>query len=152
MVTIEQRSVSGIVGDPEFPDLIAEYARESAIEGMPAPKANLNQYYVYEMGGFFTGFVAESAGLMVGFVTVVYPPNAHYSLPLAVTDSIFVAARHRHTGAGLKLLNVAEKCARLVGSPMLLVSAPFGGQLDKLLPKCGYRATNTVYAKKLLDA
>lgn len=152
MIDIYERTVAGIVDDPEFPDLIAEYGKESAIEGMPPPKAKLEQYYAYEMMGFFHAFVAESAGLLIGFITIVAPPNAHYGVPLAVTESFFVAARHRGTGAGLKLLDAAEKCAKSMGSPMLLVSAPVHSQLDKVLPKCGYRPTNTVYAKGLHDA
>ena len=69
----------------------------------------------------------------------------------AITESFFVAKVHRDSGAGLKLLRAAEQKARALGSPGLLVSAPFGGTLVQVLPRAGYTETNRVFFKGWAD-
>lgn len=86
---------------------------------------------------------------LIGFITVVAPVLPHYSVPVAVVESFFVAAAHRYGGPGLRLLVSAEKQATEVGSPGLLVCAPFRGRLHELLPKCGYVETNRIFFKKV---
>lgn len=151
MIDIEQRTVDGIVGAPEFPELIEEYARESAIDGMPPPQAKIEMYRTYETLGILHAFVAIDGGALVGFITVTAPILPHYSMPVAVAESFFVGALHRKGGAGLKLLEMAETRARLLGSPGLLVSAPMDGRLFEVLPRRGYRATSQIFFKRLYD-
>ena len=57
--------------------------------------------------------------------------------------------RVRHHLIGLKLLAAAEEKARELKSLGLLVSAPFGGNLWELLPRCRYVETNRVFFKKV---
>lgn len=149
---IRQCMIERILSGPEFPELIEEYARESAIDGMPAPKVKFDQYRTYEEMGVLHSFIAEQAGAMVGFITVIAPVLPHYSMPVAVAESFFVAAAHRKGGAGLKLLEMAEERARLLGSPGLLVCTPVEGRLSEVLPRRGYRPTNVVFFKRLLDS
>lgn len=146
---IQEASVSDILGAPEFPALIEEYGREAAIDGMPQPLAKLESYVAFEQSGMLHVFSAMAAGELVGFITVLAPILPHYSCPVAVAESFFVAAAHRHGGDGLRLLAAAEKRAAEVGSPGLLVCAPFGGRLFELLPRCGYVETNRVFFKKV---
>ena len=72
-------------------------------------------------------------------------------MPVATTERFFVKA-HRKTGAGLRLLRAAEEKARALGSPGLLVTAPFEGDLFQVLPRVGYQETNRVFFKSLAEA
>lgn len=151
-ITIRRATVADIMSAPAFPALVAEYAAESAIPDLPQPDAKLASYKAFEHLGFFRAFAALSADDLVGFVTVAAPPLPHYSQPIAVAESFFVASAHRKTGAGLKLLEAAEGAARELGSKVLLVCAPFNGRLFEVLPRRGYTETNRVFCKGVADA
>lgn len=139
--------MDAVVDAPEFPALIEAYDRECAIDGLPSPQAKLESYRLLELTGALHVFSAVHEGELVGFITVLAPPSLHFSVPLAVTESFFVAERHRGL-TGLGLLSAAEKQARACGSPGLLVSAPLGGRLCELLPKVGYRPASTIFFKE----
>lgn len=144
---IHRASVAEVMGAVEFPTLIEEYARESAIEGLPPPLAKLESYQSLEFTGAIHIFAAVQDGGLVGFITVAIPPSLHFSVPLAVTESFYVAPAHRGQ-TGLRLLVAAERLAKERGSPGLLVSAPLKGRLCELLPKVGYRPTNVTFFKE----
>jgi GNAT superfamily N-acetyltransferase len=149
MLTVEPSTVAGISTAEQFPKLAAEYAAESAIDGLPPPAARMETYRQLERAGMLHAFAARYDDALVGFITVLAPILPHYSVPVAVSESFFVAKAHRSTGAGLKLLRAAEDKARALGSPGLLVSAPFEGALFKVLPRIGYVETNRVFFKKV---
>ncbi len=149
---VSQSSVQGIMGAPSFGALVAEYAAEAAIEGLPPPNARMEAYLQLEAIGMLHAFSAIADGALVGFISLLAAPLPHYGLPVAVSESFFVAHAHRKSGAGLRLLNLAEKKARELGSPGLLISAPFAGRLFELLPRCGYAETSRIFFKRLTDA
>ena len=151
MLTVCRSSVAEIAEAREFPDLATEYAAESAIDGLPPPAAKIEAYRQLETSGVLHAFAASNDGALVGFITLLAPVLPHYGVPVAVAESFFVASAHRRTGAGLKLLRAAEDEARALGSPGLLVSAPFGGRLFEILPRTGYVETNRVFFKKVTD-
>lgn len=151
-VTIYRSNVSGIMEAPEFDELIEEYAAESSIVGMPKPAAKVESYRVYEGLGMLHAFVAVQGSSMIGFISVLTPVLPHYGRTVAVAESFFVAAAYRKTGAGLKLLEAAEDAAKQVGSPGLLVCAPFQGRLFEVLPRRGYTETNRIFFKGFHDA
>ena len=151
MLTIARSSVAAIAGAAEFAALAAEYAAEAAIDGLPPPAAKMETYRQLEATGILHAFGARLDGSLVGFITLLAPVLPHYGVPIAVSESFFVAAAHRRTGAGLGLLHAAEDEARALGSPGLLVSAPFGGRLFEILPRRGYVETNRVFFKKVGD-
>lgn len=152
MLTIGQCTIGDIIDAPEFSGLVEEYAQESAIPGLPKPQAKLEQYRAYETLGVVHAFCALRDGALVGFITVVAPVMPHYSIPLAVAESFFVAADHRKGGTGLRLLELAEERAKALGSPGLMVCAPYAGRLFEVLPRRGYTETNRVFFKGLHDA
>jgi len=151
MMTIDRSSVAAIAGAAEFAALAAEYAAEAAIDGLPPPAAKMETYRQLEAAGILHAFSALLDGGLVGFITVLAPVLPHYGVPIAVSESFFVAAAHRSTGAGLRLLQAAEGEARALGSPGLLVSAPFGGRLFEILPRRGYVETNRVFFRKVAN-
>lgn len=146
---VMKADVDTIMGAPEFPALIAEYAAESSVLGMPSPHARMESYRLIERTGTLHAFAAIESGALVGFITVLSPILPHYDMRIAVCESFFVAVAHRKGAIGLRMLARAEEQARQVDSPVLLVSTPIGGRLGLLLPKCGYTATNVVYLKRL---
>lgn len=155
---IRKCSATEIVHDPRFPALRREYADESAVYGLPDPQEKLEMYQLMESGGalqVYGAFMVGDDGRegLIGFVAVLAPVLPHYGVTIAVTESLFVAAAHRKTGAGLRLIRRAEQHAKEVGSPGLLMSAPSrdgqGGRLATLLPRMGYRETNRVFLKQI---
>lgn len=148
-------TASELVDNPAFPALRREYADESAVAGLPDPEEKLVLYQCMEASGalqIYGAFVPEQAGQrdeqLVGFVAVLASVLPHYGVTIAVTESLFVAAAHRRTGAGLALIRRAERHARELCSPGLLVSAPSQGRLATLLPRLRYKETNRVFLKE----
>lgn len=148
-ITIRPCTASEVINSPEFPALRAEYAAESAVHGLPGPAEKEVMYQLMEANGAFQLFGAFMGAELVGFVAVLAPVLPHYGIPIAVTESLFVAAAHRKTGAGMALIRQAERHAREIGSPGLLVSAPSGGRLCAILPRIGYHETNRAFLKQL---
>ena len=146
---IRSLPVSSIMGDPSFPDLVAEYAAESAIAGLPPPNARMQTYLHLEALGMLHAFGAIHGNTLVGFISLLAPILPHYGITIAVCESFFVAADYRHTGAGLRLLKAAEEKTKELGSPGLFVSAPYKGKLFEVLPRRGYTETSRIYFKQV---
>ena len=146
---IRASTVAELEAAPTFPALLAEYAAESAIEGMPPPSARMETYRALHDMGTLHVLAAWAGDTLAGFITVLAAPLPHYGCTVAVSESFFVARAYRSTGAGLKLLHAAENKARELGSPGLLVSAPYEGDLFRVLPRVGYTETNRVFFKKV---
>jgi GNAT superfamily N-acetyltransferase len=138
-----------LMGWPSFPALIAEYAAETAIDGMPPYDAKVENYRKLHQAGVLHVFAAVQDGELVGFLSMLISLLPHYGVNVAVVESVFVSAAHRKGGIGLRLIAEAEKHATVMGSPGLLISTPMQGNLIKLLPKCGYTETNRVFFKKV---
>jgi GNAT superfamily N-acetyltransferase len=147
MVEIRPCTVADIRQAANLPALLAEYAEEGAIKGMPAPAAQFDLYEAMESVDHYYAIAAYIDGLLIGFVGLMSSVLPHYGARITTTESFFVARAHRGSGAGLSLLHAAENYARLTDSAGILVSAPTGGQLEKLLPELKYLNTNTVFFK-----
>jgi GNAT superfamily N-acetyltransferase len=150
-MNVEMSSVAAVESAPNFAELAAEYASEASIEGMPPPVAKWETYRQLESVGMLHVIRALHEGKLIGFISLLAPVLPHYSVPVAVSESFFVAKAYRKTGAGLKLLRAAEDKARELGSPGLLVSAPFEGDLFHVLPRVGYAETNRVFFKRVAN-
>lgn len=149
MLIIKPCTVDEISGAPNFADLLAEYEIESSIQGMPKVNAKMDMYRSLESTGLIEIFGAWVDDQLAGFLVVLAPMLPHYGRSVATAESFFVAKDQRDSGAGLELLRRAEKHAEQIGSPALLVSAPAGGVLEKVLPRVGYDHSNTVFFKRL---
>lgn len=146
---VRKISVAEAFSYPEFPALCREYARESALAGLPDPQEKLSAYQALEASGSdaFCAYGAFLDDRLIGFVVLLTPVLPHYGMTVAVAESLFVGWDYRRTGAGLLLIRQAEKRALELGSPGMLFSAPSGGRLAVLLPRIGYRETNRVFMK-----
>lgn len=151
MIEIKPCTAAEILS-PENSWLIEEYAAESAIEGMPHPSGKLALYTPLEAAGFMQSFAAFDAGRMVGFIVVLVNELPHYGAKVGVTESWVVASDHRKTGAGIALLREAKRHAKAAGAVGMLISAPKGGRLERLMETMsGFNATNTVFFGALSD-
>ena len=145
-------TVAELFNSPNWDELLEEYESEAAVRGTPPISAKIGTYRSLEQHGVLYPFAAHRDHLLIGFITVLAAPLPHYDRVFAVSESFFVAKAHRMSGAGLKLLHLAEMRARELGSPGLFVSAPFEGDLYKVLPRLDYQETNRVFFKAFYDA
>lgn len=149
MLNIRQVTVDEFFDDPSTEILLAQYADECAIDEMPRPFPHAGSYHALESTGAFFAFGAYVDGTLVGFMSIVMPILPHYSVRAATMESFFVSQHHRKGGIGLKLIKHVEAFAANNGAAGLLISAPAGGRLEKLLSRFNYRHTNTVFFRKL---
>lgn len=148
-MTVRPSTFAELESEREWPALLAEYAAESGIDGMPPPTGKMDTYRALNAAGVLHIFGAWIGEELVGFIFVLAAPLPHYSVVTAVSESFFVASAHRGTGSGIRLLRAAEDKAREIGSPGLIVSAPFAGRLFDVLPRCGYTEVSRVFFKKV---
>lgn len=149
MLAIRSCTADEFFSAPNIDALLAEYAQESAIAGMPSPQVARPIYELLEQSGALTALCAFDDEAMIGFLVMVTTVNPHYGVKLTATESYFVASAHRSSGAGIRLLREAEHIAAGMGSTGLLVSAPYGGRLAEVMPRVGYRETNRVFFRSL---
>jgi len=148
MIELRLCSVRDVLA-PENKVLIDEYSAESSIKGMPSTDAQLQTYQLLEDAGTLQVIGAFSGTKLVGYVTVIVSVVPHYNRGVGITESFFVAKSYRGTGAGIRLLRAAEKYVVDRGAVGMLVSAPYGGSLSKVLPRTGYAHTNEVFFRRL---
>ncbi|ANA34469.1 GNAT family N-acetyltransferase [Ralstonia mannitolilytica] len=142
-------TVAEIETAPNLAALLAEYAAESANDEIGPAAPQVTAYRAMEAAHLLQAFAAYADGQLVGFMFLLLPVLPHFGRRVGVTESYFVAAEHRKTGAGLRLLHAAEEAARAVGAAGVLVSAPTGGVLERVMQGIGYRETNRVFFKGL---
>lgn len=148
-LTIRYCTFDEIEAAPNIDALIAEYAAESSHAELPDPGAQWAHYKALEAAGGLSAICAFIDDELVGFIFVLASKVPHYAQSLAVTESFFVTKAHRKGGLGLKLLKSAEWHASQVGAGCLMVSAPAGGTLERVMPRMGYRHSNTVFVRSL---
>ncbi len=151
-VDIRPTSILEMELQPGIHDMLEEYAAESAIKGLPHPAAKAATYKNLEALGTLFCFGAFEMDDLIGYIQVMLPVLPHFDLMVAVTESFFVLKDYRKTGAGLKLLRVAERFVEEKGSPGLLVSAPLFGDLCEVLPMVGYQPTSCVWFKNFASS
>lgn len=148
-LTISRATVDEINSSPNLAMLLGEYAAESANTGIGPASPQIDTYRKMEEFGFLRAFVACVDGELIGFMFLLLSVLPHFGRKVGVTESYFVAAEHRKSGAGLRLLRAAEEVAQAEGAVGLLLSAPAGGVLERVAPGVGYRETNRVFFKEL---
>lgn len=150
MPEIRHSTVDEFFAHPDAPALLAEYAIEASIPGLPAPHPYRTAYNALERSGAMSLLVATDGDRLLGFLALIVSVNPHYAAMIGVTESYFVAQAHRKSGAGMRLLHAAENLARQSGAEGLLISAPAGGRLAEVLDGYGeYRETNRVFFRGL---
>lgn len=148
-INVRQCTVDEVASAPNIAELMAEYVQEAHNVELPAPNAQWDYYRSLEQTGMLKAYAAFQDDKLIGFISLLCTPMPHHGSMLAVTESYFVASQYRKGGAGLRLLRAAEQCARDVGAPCLMVSAPHGGALEKIMPRLGYRHANSMFVRSV---
>ena len=148
-LTVRPCTVADLAESPEFGALADEYAAESGRAITEGHNPQIEFYRQAEAAGnmLFAGawLGDELVGILVLHISVV----PHFGKTIASTESLFVASHARESGAGSALLEQAEGIARDAGAVGLVVSAPVGGRLSRILPRSGFRHTNELFFKGL---
>lgn len=148
-LTIRPCSVDDIQNAPNIGALMEEYATEAHNPEQHSPDVQWAYYRKLVELGAMQPIAAFVGAELVGFAGVLVNEMPHHGKKLAITESLFVASAHRKGGVGLKLIRAAEEIARNVGAVCLLVSAPHGGALEKVMPRLGYRHSNSTFVRSL---
>jgi len=146
---VKRITMEDLEAAPGLALLLSEYAEESAIPEIGPHDPQFQTYRMMEATGMLHVIGAYSSGQLIGFLLLITPILPHFGQRVGVTESYFVAAEFRKTGAGTQLRLAAEEIAAAAGARGLLMSAPSGGQLSQVLPHVGYRETNQTFYKAL---
>lgn len=150
MVEIRRCSVAEIESAPDLDEALAGYASESSLPEIGAACPQFDTYYKLEAAGMLHAVGAFVDGHLQGGILLLVTVLPHYGVPAATTESFFVVKEARRLGLGLQLLTHAEEIAREMGAKALLVSAPTGGSLARVMPAMGsYRHSNQVFVRAL---
>lgn len=137
-----------MVDDPAFDGLVAEYAEECKMRGMPEPDWAREVYEGMEhMGIVHCLVLRDTEYKMVGFSVLLCTVVPHYNKLVVTTESLFVTREYRKGGGGMKLIKAIEGHAQQIGAVGLLLSAPEGGSLAAVAPKIGYTHASNVFFK-----
>lgn len=138
------------VADIFASDLPELYAAESALQGMPEPKPDRAMYEVLEKNGSLYCIGAFDETRIVGLVAVLSHPLPHYGHMISAPESFFVHKDYRCTNAGIALLLAAEQRAKDTRSAGMLITAPYGKELERVMDCMpGYRRSNTVFFRRI---
>jgi GNAT superfamily N-acetyltransferase len=151
MLQIMDTTFDTVSGQPTFDALLSEYADECRLKDLPEPACQRDVYRAMEKAGIMCTMAAFNDKALIGFSTILISVLPHYGVLMATTESLFVHPDHRSSGAGLQLIHRAENLAIDRGAAGLLVTAPVGGTLSKVLPRLGYTDTNTVFFRRLTN-
>ena len=137
-------SVSEICDAEGFADLANSYRDEIDYGCLRAPVDGRFQHQVFESAGLLRTAGAFADGKLVGFVSVMVTPSVHVEAKIVTVDSLFLDKRYRRGSNGLQLLKWAIQVATDEGSSLLVISAPVGSRLEKLLSLIG-KKTESVF-------
>ena len=126
-----------------------EYEKELVVDGAPPFSPKIEMYDKLEEIGTYSVLQARWDGKLIGFIGILFTIFPHCGIMMATSESYFVDKEYRRTGAGTRLRLCAEMLAKDRGSPGIFISAPYDGDLAKVLPRSGYRETSRVFFKDL---
>lgn len=148
-ITVRSCTLEEIERSPTLADLLSAYGKESALSELGKSSPCMDTYRQMAASGVLHA-IGAFAPELIGLATVLVFGLPHYGgKKIASMESIFVLPEFRRGGTGLKLLRAAEDCAKGNGAAALMVSAPIGSRLEKVMSHSNYRATNCVFTKRL---
>ena len=149
MIEIRQAMFMNLIAAPNYQVLFDEYATESGMPGLPAPRADVLGYLTLEQSGALTVLCAFKDETIIGVAFVLVSILPHYSVPAAHLESFFVASEHRRTGAARRLMAAAEDVAVKRGAAGLFASAAIGSRMESMMSMSDYRPSHQVFFKAL---
>lgn len=149
MIVVKPCTVAEMASAPNLGELCAEYAQESAIDGLGAHNVQIEAYRQMEAAGMLYLIGAFDDDTLVGFLVLVVTSMPHFGSLAATVESFFVSSHARKGGTGLRLLRSAESLACSLGVPAMFTHAPVGSRLDTVLAHLGYAEASRVFFKNL---
>lgn len=146
---VRRCTVAELEAAPNLFEVLEEYAREAATPELGPAQAQIETYRAMDASGMFHPIAALEDGMLAGFILPVVVVLPHYGVVAATVESFFVPKAERKRGIGLRLLACAEELAREFGAKALLLTAPAGGVLAKVMPGRGYRHSGEVFVRSL---
>ncbi|AIL33104.1 GNAT family N-acetyltransferase [Basilea psittacipulmonis] len=148
MVTIRELTMDELFNHPDFEEVVEQYTQDGGRAPLYGP-VNKEAYRHLEKSGLTRVLGAFGDNRLVGGLILVFSKTLHHSQLIVATDAFFVSPSARKGGVGLRLLKQAQELAKACGAVGVFASAPIGGALEKVLPRHGFKATNTFYFKEL---
>lgn len=143
-IRISRIPFAELESDPDFPALVEGYTRECAIPEFTPGEVQVDTYLAMEAHGALHVWAVRHETRLVGFLLILAHKLPHFGVLTAIVESIYVHPDHRGD-SGITLVNQAKAFALEIHARGLLMSAPVGGQLAKLLPLLGFRHTNETF-------
>lgn len=141
-------TVAEIEGAGNVSEFLAQYSQESSIPELGTGCAQFDTYRAMEAAGVLGPIGAFEAGNLLGVILPLIGPLPHYGTRVAIIESFFVLPAYRKTGIGLRLLDRAENISRDLGAKGMLITAPVGSNLQKVIAnKQAYRHSNDVFVR-----
>lgn len=150
MIEIRACTIAELESADNLDALLTRYAREGSLPELGDPVPQVDIYRLLEQTSVLHPVGAFENGKLVGFIFPLVGPIPHYGATAVTIESFFVRPEERKQGAGLALLAQAESLGRDLGARAILVSAPKGGTLARVLSsKDAYRHSNEVFVRAL---
>ncbi len=113
-------------------------------------KPDLERYVALEAAGALLGLMAYIGDEIVGYSVNVISRHLHYAdLVCAHNDVLFVAAAHRESPLGLRLIRETRRAAKARGAHLMLWHAKEATALANILPKMGCKVQEIIYSEEL---
>jgi GNAT superfamily N-acetyltransferase len=144
---IKRVLIDELFQDKNFDELVKQYELESLVDGFPKADLQFNMYRAMESKGIFFTLVAHVDDDLVGFLTLFTSVLPHSGKMFGSVESFFVDKQHRKSGAGIELLRAAEELAESSGAVGLVLTAPKGGKLSRVMSRSKYRQTHETFYK-----
>ncbi len=147
---IRRTTMAEFEAAPNLAQLLAEYGQHSGVPELGTPKAQFATYRALEATGMFHLVGAWDGERLAGFIAPIVLVLPHYGVVAATVESFFVPQAERRRGLGMRLLRHAERLAKELGAKGVLVSAPAGSALAKVMKRHRpYRMSNEVFVRAL---
>ncbi len=135
----------------ERQELFEEHYQELATDkGLMRLSPNWKRYYALEEQDMVSVIAAWLGDEMVGYSVNLTFHHMHYAdLKVMQNDVLFVTKDHRHTGAGLKLIEATEEMGRAMECGMVLFHSKLDTSLGLILEARGYQVQDVIQSKAL---
>lgn len=128
-----------------FAPLLDEYIEETANPIIGKAEAQIERWREAAADGRLKCIGAFDGDEIAGMILLLVSPSAHYAFPMVAVESIYLRKPWRKGLNGLRMLNLAKRVVRELGSPGFVFMAPPGSTLEKICERLGAANTHKAY-------
>lgn len=147
MLKVEEKPLLILIED-DLETLMHEHWREAGSDHEDVPfDPDWGSALHLERDGVLRTFGLFRDGELIGYAGFEVCPHLHFKTTRhAFNSGIYVKPEHRGLAGG-KLFAGSEALLKAMGVKKITYSAPFASNLNKVLEKGGYRASETYFTK-----